>query len=248
MRRLYFVCLWACVFSLQATPIPPAKPLHLSTREWKEVNPYLLPHSHPLHHQLDEIFAPTRFLSSWNTLERLGFHRFGFSNATSQIIVAEHPTLKNYLIKAYTDESPLDGKKLLLSRIRGAKLIAKKIAKSGLNNQFTVPKKWLYRLPHASPRTKQPYLLIVEKMDILPPEAWKQSALITPELLVHLFQLTTKLGLADSCQVLNIPFTADGKIAFIDTEHVCNWPVAYHKLTPFLSPANQLHWQDICSR
>jgi hypothetical protein len=44
-----------------------------------------------------------------------------------------------------------------------------------------------------------------------------------------------KLGLNDCAKPDNIPFCSDITIAFLDTQTHHQWPILYHRLTPYLS-------------
>ena len=55
----------------------------------------------------------------------------------------------------------------------------------------------------------------------------------------------TEEGLKDSVFPDNIPFTKDGKMAFIDTEHHHLWPVDYYRLERYLSPEMKTYWKNL---
>lgn len=73
---------------------------------------------------------------------------------------------------------------------------------------------------------------------------WKSSQ-VSPELLIALHTLLKSLGLSDCVKPDNIPFSTDGKVAFIDTQSHHQWPVPYKNLNPYLSSSNQRLWKQI---
>src|SRR5262249_5541250 len=134
-------------------------------------------------------------------------------------------------------------------RIQGAQAIRNCIEKNNWHAQFKVPQKWIYSLPEtpAPPRdflAKQ-YILVEEDMQLV---QYKENKVkwcipaISAELLDHLFELLDELGLHDCASIDNIPFSVDGRIAFIDTQTFHEWPVDYGKLTRYLSKEMRVYW------
>jgi hypothetical protein len=67
---------------------------------------------------------------------------------------------------------------------------------------------------------------------------------MTPSFQKALYAMITKAGLSDS-HIKNIPFSNDGKIAFVDTKYVSTWPVHPEWCTPYFSKKNQHHWKKL---
>lgn len=64
------------------------------------------------------------------------------------------------------------------------------------------------------------------------------------ELLSALYDVLEITGLKDCAKPANIPFSQDGRIAFVDTQSWKEWPVDYNKLTDYLSPDLQVYWKN----
>lgn len=224
------------------------KPENIDENTWHNALPYLLPYHHPLKDKLDSLFCKKRHVASFKAMVRGGFTCLELRN-WDNILVASHPTLKGYLIKTYVDEqygiSELDE---LLKRIHGAHFTRQAICDFNLGHLFKVPHKWLYPLPSyfSNDPNLQPkqFLLIVEDMSLVSdtanPRKWYNKP--NKALLKALFQLLSTIGLKDSVFISNIPYSKDGKIAFIDTEHYHQWPIAYHRLNYRLRPEMEEYW------
>ncbi len=219
--------------------------------------PYLLPPFHPAKAILDEIFSTsdTRIITSKQSLKKIGkFHHI--RQGCSQCYVAHHKKLVGYIIKVYTDDFHHDDPLAAwIRRIEGANAIRKLLKKRDLSADFQVPKKWVYPIPRiptsAVGLQQKHYILVAEDMDPLNTHAnqtlW-MSLRIDPPLLDQLYCILSQLGLYDSVYLDNIPFSRNGKITFIDTEHHHKWPVPYHKLQPYFRPSMQLHWENTWNR
>lgn len=218
--------------------------------DWFCLKPYFLPQDNPIKKKLDYIFTHKRATFSKESFESVGFEKIKLRDPTN-IVVGKHPALKGYLIKAYLDTQPfLIDWVNWMNRIAGALSIQECITKNNFQS-FAVPRKWIYPLPeNPSPPDfckRKNFILIVEEMPILSKkkilEFYKKQ--VTVSQLTELFILFTELGLIDSIYPDNIPPTATGKIAFIDTEHHHQWPVNLEKFKQFLSPAMQDYWQSL---
>lgn len=92
------------------------------------------------------------------------------------------------------------------------------------------------------------FILIEEDMEIYNDSEnenlWR-SNVVTKELLSSLYMILQNLALHDCAKPSNIPFSHDGRIAFIDTLTWNEWSVKYKKLTPYLSPEMQKYWQQL---
>lgn len=228
-------------------------PFFCESGEKRDLKPYLLPQDHPAKPILDKIFKKSRALTSLKTMMRAGFVNPKPRKFT-HLIVTRHPDLPGYVIKAYLDAQRFPKNKpehhFWLLRIKGARMIEKTIHKYGWENIFKVPKKWIYplpRRPHPLPDLPaKHYILIEEDMEILNDKEnrkeWESSA-VSKELLSHLYKLLEKSGLHDCAKPDNIPFSKDGKIAFIDTQTFEEWPVAYNKLDEYLKPKMRNYWR-----
>lgn len=212
-------------------------------------NPYLLPANHPIKPQLDNIFFHLRATATPLSMKMAGFERIG-DWKWDKVFVARHPNLKGYLIKAYLDDHLLMDDTMLVHRIIGAEVIRSAIDAHGYQSYFKVARKWLYQLPgfpNTLPGLKQKnYILVVEDMDIVDEKTNKKmfNKSIHEKQLFALFYIINSLGLADSIYIKNIPFTNDGKIAFVDTERYHLWPVPLQKLTPMLNSKMKKFWKQ----
>lgn len=223
---------------------------------WDSVLPYLLPEDHPIKPQLDRIFSISRASENRESLKAAGFKNTK-SRRWSHVVVTKHPKLKGYLLKLYTDEQEnvVDWIKWK-SRIKGAMETQKVIDEYGFHDIFIVPKKWIYPLP-AEPSPSSPdyerknFILVVEDVHVLPSNtnllAWKSPAM-TVEKLDAIYTVLKKVGLWDTVYAFNLPFTKEGKLAFIDTEFYHRWPVHYSHLTPYLSDKMQVYWRKLIAK
>lgn len=181
---------------------------------------YLLPEDHSLQPTLKKIFKKDDLFRSRGHWKAGGFDPI--SRAHRGLMVASHPEAPGYLFKKFMDHVPQQTQlENYLRRITGARTLGKFIEANHLERIIT-PKKWLYPLPGKS-KKKCSYVLIVEKIDILPGnrdrdgEVAKRYATIDDETLWELcFVLFHFRGL-DSVPD-NLPFTYSNQIAFIDTE------------------------------
>lgn len=221
---------------------------------WEQMRPYFLPEDHPLKPKLDRIFSRDRVTANLSSLKKAGF-KCKALRKWNNAIVAKNSKLKGYVFKMYSDDQVgFVDYPYWFARIQGTEVIRQSIEKLGYQHIFKVPKKWIYPLPHnplSNNPTERNFILVCEDMRIMSKEGnyerWR-SAWVTHQLLDAVYAVLTDAGLLDSVYVDNIPFCKDGKIAFIDTEHFCKWPVPYHKMLPFLSKSNQAYWQSLYQR
>lgn len=217
--------------------------------------PYLLPADHHLKPLLDSIFTRSRAILNCKTLKEAGFTNCKPREFT-HIIVTTHPEVPGCVFKLFLD-SQIHHKhqseaKNWIRRAKGAELIAKIIEDHGLHPFFKVPKKWIYVLPeHPFPPegyNERESILVEEDMEILPKEAnlkkWKSSD-VSHELLSCLYLIVREGGLWDCLKPSNIPFSVDGKVAFVDTEEFGESKIKYKKLKSFLSVENQEFWMEL---
>lgn len=220
-----------------------------------EVRPYLLPQDHPVKPLLDAIFYRTRAIFNLDTLVEAGFVKTKPRKFT-KLVVTTHPAIPGYVFKLYLDAQRYYKDKpehyYWILRVQGAQKVRDAIQNYGLEKLFAVPKKWIYELPK-EPKPPNGYLnklyiLVEEDMHILSKEDNKKtwaSNYVTHDLLFHLFRLLKEIGLSDSAKPDNIPFSVDGRIAFIDTQTFGKSKVRYEKLTPFLSESNRHYWKGL---
>lgn len=229
---------------------PPVK-----AKVWNKVFPYLLPDDHPIKPNLDLIFSSSRAILNLKTLRAAGFVNPKVRKWT-RLIVVKHPQLPGYVVKTYLDaqrnykDKPEYHHWLL--RIKGARAIQDLIDKNQWNHLFKVPKKWIYALPNqpAPPKeySRKNFILVQDDMDLLSPAdnraAWG-SHMVTEEMLFGLYTILETLGLTDCIKIDNIPFSKDGRVAFIDTQSFDQWPVHYKMFTSFLSEDLQPYWKRL---
>lgn len=216
---------------------------------WKQVKPYLLPEDNSgIKPFLDKICSKRRILSSTKQLEKAGFVII-FQQVNRGLVVARHPKLPGYLLKMYLDSSPRVEWPLWILRAKGARIIQNLLNKHSYNGLMKVPHKWIYPVPKfdrplANGNTfPKDFILIVQDMRLLTDKysLYCYKNLMTFELLKALYTMIEEGGLSDS-HLKNIPFSADRKIAFIDTEYVNSWPVHFDWLTSHFSPVHQAYW------
>lgn len=218
-------------------------------KELTEVAPYLLPKKHFAHNILEEIFAVKGVLSSIKAMEDAGFTIHLYRQGRG-LILASHPLLPNYFIKTYLDTVSYVEWTRWVRRAKG-----KDRMQSFLNDYpqykpfLKVPNKWIFKIPkHGIGRAKgeffpRRYILLVEDMhlvDKLVNEKMYQKD-ITYSALDGLYLIIDRTGFSDG-HIGNIPFSTDGRLAFIDTEYTNSWPVHFHWLTKWFSPTKQSYW------
>lgn len=223
----------------------------IDSASWEAAKPYLIPENHPMRAKLDSIFSKTRATTSIETFKKAGFKYLALRK-WDNVIVAWHPKLKGHLVKVYLDDQiGIPDQETLMQRIYGAEKIRTSINEFGYQKMFKVPKKWLYPLPDRPASLpglqRKKFIIVEEDMEIVSSynneQLWKKS--VNQKTLAALFHLLETLGLKDSVYITNIPFSTDGRIAFIDTEHYSKWPVSHDKLLRFLSHRNQLYWNEL---
>lgn len=219
---------------------------------WRTLEPYFLPIDHPAKAKLDRLFESQRVTLSKDTFEAAGLGKIQERQPTN-IVVGKTPKITGIVIKAFLDTQPaLPEWDNWLRRILGAQSIRQCIKRHGYT-KFKAPRKWIYPLPVLPAPPLHPlynrknFILVVEDMRILSYQdnldAYRHR--MTKELLDQLYTILTEEGLIDSVYPDNIPFTKDGYIAFIDTEHHHKAPIKYDRLKSYFSPAMQTYWQKL---
>lgn len=253
MKRLLRLSLLAALCCVSS----PLLSHNLDEATYQAITPYFLPVDHPLQKKLAKIFTKSkRPIFSLATLRMSGFEYLG-GNLQTTIKVLRHPDLKGYVIKVFLDDSwfPNDWYNFW-KRCRGAEAVRQAILAHGWEDEFEAPQKWIYELPEPKKRlpaevNQKYFILIAKDAKIASYEEnkilWKSSA-ISEEKLIKLHTLMKETGLVDSVYIDNIPFTKNGKIAFVDTEHFHRWPIPYYKLLPFLNTNKKDFWFSITSQ
>lgn len=214
----------------------------------------LLPAYHPLKPQLDYLFSSSRVILSLDTLKKAGFE-FSDPRKFTNLVIAKHPLIPGYIFKLYLDaQRHHKGKPehyFWMLRVIGAHLVRHEIEVNHLQELLKVPQKWIYKLPKKPSvpngyMTKN-YILVEEDMQLFSDKdnemLWK-SSFVTQDHLKAVYTVLTNVGLSDCAKPDNIPFSVDGRIAFIDTQTHGN-DVRYENLTSSLSPDNQIFWKSI---
>jgi hypothetical protein len=162
---------------------------------------------------LAELFTDPKMFDSFDRFRSAGFALIEHSE--NKIMSGSHKRLRGYLVKKYNNDKP--GKKQIrnyMHRVEGARLIRTFIAEHGFSH-VVAPQKWLFELPRAFPER---YLVIAEKLDLVSRKD-TESAYDDlgrdqgRELATILYYFRGMNSTA-----ANLPFTSDGRIAFIDTE------------------------------
>lgn len=251
-RGLYIKCLLGAAAIAFSTSAVEAKSLPATIQ--KLVNPYLLPEDHPIKPSLDYLFSSSRVTLNLKSLEKAGFCKCKPRKFT-KLVVTKHPAFPGYVFKLYLDAQGFHKDQpeyhYWMLRIQGAEQIRQEILAKNVGHLFKVPKKWIYTLPF-KPQPPRGYaikhfILVEEDMDILSDEENKNlwgSNYVSHQLLDEVYAILTKIGLHDCAKPDNIPFSRDGKIAFIDTQSH-GMKVEYKKMNAFLSKENQEYWKNI---
>jgi hypothetical protein len=225
---------------------------HVPIDLWMQLKPHFLPIDHPIKKKLDHLFYHERVTLSEETFVAAGFS-ITRRNRPHNAIVTGHKKLKGYLLKVYLDSQlAIPEWHMWLKRIKGVEVIDACIKRHGYT-QFVLPKKWIYPLPaEPSPPPNEQYqrknfILVVEDMHILNhrknKEAYKNH--MTSSLLDALYTVLMECQLTDCAYIGNMPFTKQGKIAFIDTELFFNGIPNFDKIKKHLSTPMQAHLEQL---
>lgn len=234
---IFFLC------PLSAYPHVEDNP-YLSLKVCDKISDYLLPLAHPLKPVLDEIFSASRVTRDEESLAEAGFVTL-FAQPHTFIRVVRHPELPGVLIKLYLDNETrqkegVPGWRWLVQRCQGAEAIRNLILRKKLR-YFSVPDKGIYPLPPHENSSRNPIVLVVEDMELVPHkksvEAWKKAG---PDQLDELYCILSH-GYSSNFLPWNIPMTKKGKFSCIDTEH------PYRKInlkgaSPFFSEKMRVYW------
>lgn len=231
------------------------KPSALKDEVWEEARPFLLPSTHPAVSFLDGLFQKRRVTLSVDSLKKSGFINIKQQPFT-KMSTAIHKDLPGLFFKIYLDaQKPYKRKPEYFHwqcRIKGANLIRALVEKNGWEDSFKIPKKWMYPVPSIPAPSilfkGVTFILIEEDMQLLPEkknlEMWRSSR-VTKEFLDQLLTILNTIGLADCCNPKNIPFSEDGRVAFIDTQTSMIFPVPTQRMSCYLSKEMKAYWEKI---
>ncbi len=223
---------------------------HISPEVWHLVKPYLLPSNHPIKRNLDALFGQKRVTQNLRSLEEAHFTRC-YIRGYSKLVVTEHSMIRGYWLKLFIDDQDISDFPAFINRIEGALAIQDAIIGHGYEKHFVVPKKWIYPLPaepSPSPGSfRKNFILVAEDMDLYKKSdnRKKWATKITPPRALAIYTIMQELGLNDCIHPFNLPFSKDGRQAFIDTEHHHNWPVRFDLMLQHMPPLLQDYWLKI---
>jgi hypothetical protein len=167
----------------------------------------------PIYQVLPELFTDKKMFDSYDRFADEDFQLVEHSE--HKIMSGSHASAEGYIFKKYNNDK--DGEKQLINymfRIEGARLLRAFITERGFAGVIA-PQKWLYELP---PEFPERYLVVAEMLDLASDKETDRGYDRIDE--DQLRELATILyyfrGLNSNAK--NLPFTEDGKIAFIDTE------------------------------
>lgn len=229
--------------------------LRMEAKEWvHDPRPYILPATHPLKSILDTLFPTRDSIYNTQTMKEAGFMILR-EQRSSGILLATHPRLKGYLIKLYLESQQrhrraFSQQEWLIQRCRGAEKIRKCIQKHRMQH-FTVPDKWLYELPSTTKeKNNRTFILVATYMNLVTPEetgqAWRS---VTKDHLKEL-RILMKTGGTSGAFIINVPYTREGKFAFIDTEYADRIfsKEKLRTLSPYFSPDMGLYWLHLVEK
>lgn len=164
------------------------------------------------------LFRDAGMFESRSAWGEAGFQVFNRAN-NGKIMVARHPSVHGLLFKKYSDDvEQKDQLRNFERRAEGAARL-RAFADSRRLSRVVVPRKWIFELPRAVSRRDKAHVLVVEQLDLLGDEQTKAAyQRIELEVLRELCTVLFHFRGMDS-NGKNLPFTTDGRIAFIDTEH-----------------------------
>ena len=172
---------------------------------------------------LDALFRDPRMFDSRWAWGSAGFQLVGRGG---KIMVALHPSAPGLVFKKYDDSVARKAQiENYERRVAGSRHLRAFVDKKRLIH-VVVPRKWIVDLPRPFSRKGRAHVLVVEKLDLLGEDQTRDAyARIDPDVLGDLCQVLHHFRGMDS-NAKNLPFTVDGKIALVDTEH---WDRGSHK-------------------
>lgn len=168
---------------------------------------------------LKRLFADPEMFDSRSDFRAAGFDVFERSKE-EKIMVATHKAAPEYVFKKYSKDRPLEEQlEKYEQRIEGARRVKALIDARQLQH-VVVPQKALIELPKEfGSRRESSYIVIAERLELVDNDKSKRAyGHIDKDVLKDLCTVLYVFPGLDSV-VDNLPFTKDGKIALIDTEH-----------------------------
>ena len=166
---------------------------------------------------LGALFRDPGMFASRSAWSSAGFFVVERSNA-GKIMVARHPSAPGLLFKKYgNDMSQKEQTRNFERRADGSRRLRAFVEDRRL--RLVVPRKAILELPRPFCRKETAHVLVVEQIELLGDDQTKASyRRIDPQTLSDLCTLLFHYRGMDS-NAKNLPFTSDGRIALIDTEH-----------------------------
>jgi len=166
---------------------------------------------------LAALFRDARMFRSREDWAAAGFTVVNRVNS-GRIMVARHPAARGLLFKRYTsDVSESDQTRNFERRVEGSRRLRAFVADRRLD-RVVVAQKWLLELPRKR-FDRGAHILAVEQFDLMPEDRVQATyKAIDPSVLRDLCVVLFNFRGMDS-NVKNLPFVADGRVAFVDTEH-----------------------------
>ena len=171
---------------------------------------------------LDRLFDRKSIFDSVEKLHEAGF-LIVRGSTENRVTVFGHASLPGYLFKKFLRDVKHPYKKQLASyerRVNGAGALKAHLDALSIDS-IVVPRKWLCELPPRFRHNgKRQYVVIVEKCNLLERDKTKQRYRGIPKDTIRdlctIFFTFKRVDFA----VRNMPFTPEGKIAFIDTGYL----------------------------
>jgi hypothetical protein len=177
-----------------------------------------MPFDDPASLDLRALFRDPAMFDSRSSWGAAGFQVYNRSN-NGKIMVARHPSARGLLFKKYVSAVPQkDQLRNFERRLEGSRRLRAFVKDHGLS-RVVVPLKWVVELPRVFSRRGTSHILVVEQLELLGDEQTKVAYQgISPDILAQLCLVLFHFRGMDS-NAKNLPFTADERIALIDTEH-----------------------------
>lgn len=169
----------------------------------------------PIVSRLSELFTDRRMFESFDRFGSAGFRLV--DHAENKVMAGGHKEVPGYLFKKYNNDKP--AKKQILNymrRVEGARLLRAFITKHGFS-RVVAPRKWLYELPADFPAR---YLVVAQKLDLSSDTDHHYDRIDSEQVRELATILYYFRGLNSTAA--NLPFTEEGRVAFIDTERWAN--------------------------
>lgn len=172
----------------------------------------------PARLDLGALFHDEDMFESRRAWASTGFRVIERSN-DGKVMVASHPSVQGLLFKKYTSDIDEKAQTRNFERRREGADRLRAFAASRRLVHVTAPHKWILELPRLFSRRERSHVLVVERLDLLSDAQTKDAyRRIDPHVLADLCVVLFHFRGMDSI-AKNIPFIADGRIGFIDTEH-----------------------------